>query len=62
MFDTFFFATETNAESIQREEEIELEDAVQFGILDKIQCKLCEEAMKLVEREIKRDSSKVSLR
>lgn len=35
------------------------EEAV-YGIQDKLQCKLCEEAMKLVEREISRDSSKVN--
>lgn len=31
-----------------------------YGILDKIYCKLCEEAMKLVEKEINKDSSVVS--
>lgn len=33
-----------------------------FGVLGKIQCKLCKEAMKLVEKEVNSHSSKVNMK
>lgn len=50
--------TGANATPFPDNGETELEST--YGILDKLQCKLCEQAMKLVEREVSRDSSKVN--
>lgn len=57
LFKLYLFHVGTNASSFLNNEE---ESPENYGILDKLYCKLCEEAMKLVEREIGRDSSKVS--
>lgn len=44
----FSGANAENPESLSSEELIELEDAVQFGIFDKIKCKLCEKSMEQI--------------
>lgn len=62
----FFVYSDVNASSLSSEEDIELDFKTEltpeiYGIIGKLQCKLCKEAMKLVEKEVNKDSSKVKL-
>lgn len=60
-----FFAIGANAQNpelFSSEDVMELEEVVeQFGILDKIKCKLCEKAMEQIVKEINKNSSKVGI-
>lgn len=54
-----YFAAAANAQPFSSDEEIEIDDTITYGLLDKLKCKLCEEAFRPIVKEIKKDSSKV---
>lgn len=53
------FFTGTYASSYLSEEEVDIFPET-YGILGKLECKLCKEAMKIVEKEVNKNSAKVN--
>lgn len=58
----FIIGTEASFENEIDLDDVDLEllDELQFGLLGKLKCKLCKEAMRKVEKEVNRDSAKVN--